>query len=307
MFKMADTYHLPTLILPPAMPHVFDRRACTYHDGDSSGRLYDSSGKVCETLSAQDRLFLAVALSLCGVVLLILGGIFVRRFLKTRARERASRLSAEPAMSSMRTPLVYNAGAFGSVSRQSSQLPPSPLEASSSSFHDSGSGLSSPPSPVSPYSPNSDNFHFPILSADGHLLPPPPASSRRSVEEHTLYDPYARPLPPAPDTAAPTLYAPIPKSTEKWSYHGGSEESVSYPVGLYSGIDMQYDGTVEYLSEEHSDTTSSRKMCSPTISVVDRSLATYEPQRVSYHRTPSTEGDEFSIYEYRSEEGYRRF
>ncbi|WVF65694.1 hypothetical protein IAT40_000425 [Kwoniella sp. CBS 6097] len=285
------------------MPHVFQRRACTYHDGDSSGRLYDSSGKVCETLSSQDKLFLAVALSLCGVVLLVLAGIFARRSLRKRSRERASQLSAEPAMSSMRTPLVHHAGTFASLSRQGSHvLPPSPSDSSSSSFHQSESAFSSPPSPGSPYSPNSDNFHFPILSADGHLLPPPPASSRRSVEDHAMYDPYARPLPSAPLATQTTLYAPIPKSTEKWSYQGGSNESGSYPIGLYSGADSHCDGSIEFLDNEPS-----RIAASPTISVVDRSLGTYEPQRVSYHQTPSTEGDEFSIYEYRSDEGYRRF
>ncbi|OCF31362.1 hypothetical protein I316_06967 [Kwoniella heveanensis BCC8398] len=291
------------------MPHVLHRRACTYHDGDSSGKLYDSSGKVCETLSSQDKLFLAVALSLCGVVLLVLAGIYIRRFLKTRSRERANQLSAEPAMSSMRTPLVYHASASASLSRQGSHLPSSPLESSSSSFHQQAeSPVSSPPSPGSPYSPNSETFHFPILSADGHLLPPPPASSRRSVEEHTLYDPYARPLPPAPSVAKPTLYAPVPKSTEKWSYHGGSEESDSYPIGLYSGAEIPYDGSIEYLREEEYGADGlSRIMASPTFSFVQQSFGNHEPQRVSYHRTPSTEGDEFLVYEYRSEEGYRRF
>ena len=54
--------------------------------------------------------------------------------------------------------------------------------------------LSSPSEPYSPYAdsthstPSSD-FHFPILSADGHLLPPAPASARRETD---------RPLPEPP-------------------------------------------------------------------------------------------------------------
>lgn len=65
--------------------------------------------------------------------------------------------------------------------------------------------ISSPPMPGSPYSPNPENFHFPILSADGHLLPPAPASAARS--ELLSPVPSERPLPSPPMETSAAQYA----------------------------------------------------------------------------------------------------
>lgn len=80
----------------------------------------------------------------------------------------------------------------------------SPVSPSSSDYHDSASAHSHSSSSIS--SPNSDSFHFPILSADGHLLPPVPASSRSAHKEATEGDLGLRPLPlsPADQTASPS-------------------------------------------------------------------------------------------------------
>ncbi|WVW79194.1 hypothetical protein I302_101160 [Kwoniella bestiolae CBS 10118] len=277
-------------------PQLFSRRACAYHITDSGGKLYDSDGRVCESLTADDKLFLGIALGICALVLLILGGIYLRKLYRSRAKDRASQLASEPKISSMGTPLMSHAGSFASLSRQVSRAPPSPLSSDSSHFSSS--------SPGSPYSPNSENFHFPILSADGHLLPPPPASSRKSFVEPS--SPGARPLPSAPGSMVPPLYAPVPKSTQQWSYRTPSEESHGYPTGLYSGVEIRGNGSVEIMRDEYGiETTNVRS--SPTISRVDHSLTGHAPQRATFYRSLSAEGDDLSVYDYMSDESHRRY
>ncbi|WWC64159.1 uncharacterized protein I303_106767 [Kwoniella dejecticola CBS 10117] len=281
--------------MPPQILARLSKRACAYHITDSGGKLYDSDGNVCESLTKDDRIFLAIALSICVLVLAILGGIYLRKLYRARAKDRASQLASEPKMSSMGTPLMRHAGSFASLSRQTSRVPASPLSSDSSHF--------SSPTPGSPYSPNPENFHFPILSADGHLLPPPPASSRRSPVE--LADPSARPLPLAPSSTSSTapLYAPVPKSTERWSYRTPSEDSHAnvYPAGLYSGVEIRRDGSVEIMRDDYGIETANIRS-SPTISRVDHSLSGYAPQRATFYRSLSAEGDDLSIYDYVSDE-----
>ncbi|WRT68920.1 uncharacterized protein IL334_005902 [Kwoniella shivajii] len=289
--------------MPPQYLPGLTKRACAYHLTDKEGKLYDSDGNVCEALSADDRLFLAIAMSLCGLVLMILGGIYLRRLYKARARDRASQLAVEPRTSSMGTPLMRHAGSFASISRQTSRIPVSPMSSSSSSFHQNESMYSGPPSPGSPYSPNPENFHFPILSADGHLLPPPPASSRQSFIEPT---PSERPLPLAPAVPAVPLYAPVPKSSQQWSYRSPSEDSHGHPTGLYSGVEIRGDGSIEIMRDDYSiDSANIRS--SPTISRVDQSFNGYAPHRATYHRTLSAEGDDISMYDYVSDESHRKY
>lgn len=74
---------------------------------------------------------------------------------------------------------------------------------SGSSYHDSSSGSSSDHSHsyTSPLSDQGSQFHFPLLSADGHLMPPIPASSRQqswNISEGDLGSGTGRPLPYAP-------------------------------------------------------------------------------------------------------------
>ncbi|WWC91348.1 uncharacterized protein L201_006291 [Kwoniella dendrophila CBS 6074] len=247
-------------------------------------------------MSADDKMFLAIAMSLCGLVLVILGGIFLHRFYRSRAKERALQISSESKVSGMGTPLMQHAGSFASLSRQTSRAPPSPISSDSSHF--------SSPTPGSPYSPTSEDFHFPILSADGHLLPPPPASSRKSPVEVNDYS--TRPLPLAPATSAAPLYAPVPKSTQRWSYKTPSEESHGYPTGLYSGMGIRGDGSVELLEGDYGIETANIRS-SPIINQVDTSLSGYAPQQAKYYRSLSAEGDDLSVYDYISEESNQRY
>ncbi|OCF72574.1 hypothetical protein I204_06956 [Kwoniella mangroviensis CBS 8886] len=287
--------------MPPQLFSNLSKRACAYHITDSGGKLYDSDGNVCESLGVDDKIFLAIALSICGVVLLFLGGIYLRRLQKSRAQDRAMQISSEPKMSSMGTPLMRHAGSFASLSRQVSRAPPSPLSS------DSHSSQFSSPNPGSPYSPSSENFHFPILSADGHLLPPPPASSRKSPVELNSVG-LDRPLPVAPASMAAPLYAPVPKSSQRWSYRTPSEDSHGYPAGLYSGVEIRGDGSVEVMRDDYGiETTNIRS--SPTISRVDHSLGGYapQPQRATFYQSLSAEGDDYSVYDYVSDESHRRY
>ncbi|WWC73221.1 uncharacterized protein I206_107187 [Kwoniella pini CBS 10737] len=291
--------------MPPQLLSGITKRACAYHLTDTGGKLYDSDGNECVNLSKDDKIFLAIALSICGLVLAILGGIYMRKIYRSRAKERAAQLAYEPKTSSMGTPLMRHAGSFASLplSRQTSNVPVpvSPLLSS-----DSSHSTSSSTNPGSPYSPNSENFHFPILSADGHLLPPPPASSRRSPIE--LIDPNARPLPLAPTSPNAPLYAPVPKSTERWSYRTPSEDSHAnlYPSGLYSGVEIRRDGSVEIMRDDFGIETANMRS-SPTISRVDHSLNGYAPQRATFYRSLSAEGDDLSVYDYVSEEQHGRY
>lgn len=77
-----------------------------------------------------------------------------------------------------------------------------------------------PSMPGSPYSPNPEKFHFPILSADGHLLPPAPASAARSAH---LISPVLseRPLPSPPMEQA-SSFSLRPISPGSTGSHGSS-------------------------------------------------------------------------------------
>lgn len=119
------------------------------------------------------------------------------------------------------------------LSRMTSHSP----SMSSSSYHDPHS-----PVPSSPYSVNSEVFHFPILSADGHLLPPAPASAARSPSLISPVLSSERPLPSPPmETTGQTgVYAPL---------RGDEEESAV--IGLWPG--QGYSGESGYSAEAEAD------------------------------------------------------
>ncbi|WVR09172.1 hypothetical protein IAU60_006234 [Kwoniella sp. DSM 27419] len=285
---------------------ILSRDACASHQNDrDQDRVYDTNGHLCQSLSAEDRIFLAASLSACGLVLCLLASIAGRRWYKRRSRARRAQLEAGPAMSSMGTPLIQQAGAFGTVSRQLSHPPASPLSSTSSSdsSHGAGSLYSDSSSPRSLYSPSSEAFHFPILSADGHLLPPPPASSRRSIVEVNPFESDARPLPSAPLSPPVPLHAPVPKASNQWSYRSPLDSDL-HDGGLYPGVDIPTDGSTGMLASGLGIGTT-RIASSPMISQVEYSDR-YEPHQATYHRTPTVEGDDYSVYDYGSERGYQR-
>ncbi|WWD21062.1 hypothetical protein CI109_105543 [Kwoniella shandongensis] len=275
------------------MAPQLSKRGCAYHLGNTSGKTYDSNGKECALMTSADKLALGIVLSICGVVLIVLAGIYTRRWYKSR--DQTARATVDRPMSSIGSPLIPRRPQL-SLSCQSSYLPSSPLSGSSSDMTHGSDSSSGTPSLYSPYSPNPENFHFPILSADGHLLPPAPASVRSFVE--VPIEPAARPLPAAP--LSTVLVAPIPKSTQRWSY-----SPVSEGHGLFSGVEIRGDGSVEVVRDDYDIETTSNIMSSPTISRVSHQA--YQPQQATYHQTFSAEGDDLSLYDYASDEGYRRY
>ena len=140
--------------------------------------------------------------------MIILGIIYLKQWLKSRARDQVSKMSSDRPMSSLGTPLMSSASQFArtnlvSPSRPLPTRPPlSPLSTNSSEFLRSDSSSST--GSHSPYSPTPENFHFPILSADGHLLPPP-ISSRRSWVDVSTPTEGERPLPSPPQAASSNI------------------------------------------------------------------------------------------------------
>lgn len=201
--------------------------------------------------------------------LLVLAIIYLRRWLKTHNRDKTSKVLTDRPMSSLSTPLVSSIDQFPSSHPRSrspsihKRRPLSPLSNTSSEMRTNSSSSSES------HSTSSDNFHFPILSAEGHLLPPRPASSRHSWIDATSTDSGERPLPTRPPLASP-IFAPIPRTPRRWSYQPAQEESPSPErntgpiVGLYSGVGMRGDGSFELLKEEYDvepkDIRSSPKM-----------------------------------------------
>ncbi|KAL1406064.1 hypothetical protein Q8F55_007747 [Vanrija albida] len=167
----------------------------------SGGGGFDSDGNVCARLSSGDRIALGAGLGLCAVIILVTVGLCTGRWLRKSVKAR--RADASEPMST-RAPLIT----LGARSQ------------SPASFHYPSSGRSSPLSVTAdvleqeaqdaaalssdgshysqPQSERSERFHFPLLSADGHLLPPAAASPRRSPEQSEVgFSPY-RPLPSPP-------------------------------------------------------------------------------------------------------------
>ncbi|EIW65882.1 hypothetical protein M231_04834 [Tremella mesenterica] len=331
----------------PSLNTGVGRRGCAYHDGNMNGQTYDSNGQPCATLSKEDKAYVAAASVFCVSVLLILGTIYLVRFLRARKKSQRSQEIPTRPMSHLGSPLI----------RPSTRVPvsPSPIQpprrptlsplasqgmlplpsesshSSHSSHHTHESlGVQSTHSSrsPSPYSPNSENgsFTFPILSADGHLLPPP---SRRT-------EPRPLPLAPAPvasalpfQTTSPSLpiLSPIPTSA-RWSYSFDSHPPRSVPrerscspsphgggrgmargkgigneerVSLYPSVNVREDGSIELLREDYLSTSSISVGSSPTISLVRMHV----PQRAVYHRSMSAEGEELQAGDM-SDQGHGR-
>lgn len=229
--------------------------------------------------------------------MIVLASIYVYRWRRSRNKEKS--YAQEPLMSSMASPLIpspYQAGS-GSFSRPLPVPPP----AMSPSMSDSSSSAG-PPSPRSLYSPESDRFHFPLLSADGHLLPPAPASSRRSWVEVGSPSLDERPLPSPPAFFEPNVPQDLQK--KRWSYRTEAVAPRSPVVGLYAGVEIRGDGTVERLADEID--LGGSVASSPNVAQVDRSLGLYQPQSAIYHRSFSAEGEDLAIYDFNSDEGHRR-
>ena len=137
---------------------------------------------------------------------------FVRRI---RAAKRAKlQLDSPQISSSFTAPLLSVTRPVSSWSQYSYVASPE-LDSSSSYESHTSSSLS----------PSSEGFHFPILSADGHLLPPAPASVGRAAPDGDLGN---RPLPLSPaDCHAHQISPP----TSQWSQH--TKHGYFPVVGLY--------------------------------------------------------------------------
>jgi hypothetical protein len=202
--------------------------------------------------------------------------------------------------------------------------PLSPALSGESYYHDSsssagsGSSSSSGHSDKSPMSEHSSQFAFPILSADGHLLPPLPASSRGSwnISEGDLGAGAGRPLPLAPGETSPGLYdseayeqyeystynqsedhstsihsikAPVPLNPhQKWAYAPTNEEVVGlYPNSLDIPRNDDYEQGYEY--GHGRDNRSIRS--SQRVPEIQDTFGFHQPQSATYHRSFSAEGE----------------
>lgn len=154
------------------------------------------------------------------------------------------------------------------------------------------------------YSPVSENFHFPILSADGQLLPPVPASARRSWVEASEVDIGARPLPSPPLEAPPTA-ATLHKTSQGFHLPAQSESAGEHRaiVGLYAEVPYDLrDGAERYQARMRPNVAAS-----PTLSK-NHSGAGFAAQQATIYRSLSAEGDDdYSIYEYDSEDRHGHY
>ena len=241
-------------------------------------------------------------------MLLILGAIYLRHWLKARSRTKLFEAAPDRPMSMLATPLIPSETGFTRplpVSSRKAAPPPRPAlvtHYTGVSEQDSSSLYSH--SSYSPYSPNPESFHFPILSADGHLLPPPPVSSHRSLGSQD--DSGARPLPTAPPVLS-AIIAPVPVTPQRWSYRASSlspDEEEGDVIGLYSGIEIRGDGSIEMLRDDY-DVEPRGIAASPTIARVHKPIGVFEPHRATFYRSLSAEGEDLDQLE-RSTSGHGR-
>ncbi|ORY26277.1 hypothetical protein BCR39DRAFT_262765 [Naematelia encephala] len=268
------------------------RRGCAYHLGDTNGGTYNSDGSKCSVISSEDKIYIAAAAAFCGIVLLGLAVVYIRKYLRSRQSAKVLRHLPERPMSMMGTPLISVnsrfASSLSSLRGDTANFPlstsPAELDSGSSDSHASSSLLS----------PSSENFHFPILSADGHLLPPPPASTRRSWLVVSEADASTRPLPSPP---LPTsIVSPIPQTPKRFSYQPARSSSPSPErpedtIGLYPGVEIRQDGSVEILRDDYleSHDTANVPAYRPAASSYHPSVA---PQKALFYRSFSAEGED---------------
>ena len=223
-----------------------------------------------------------------GSVLLILGVIYVRRWLKTLTRDQASKVLSYRHISSLSEHLISSTIQFAPTSLmiQQTHVPPSLSALSTGSFDPRTRSAASSGS-YSPYSPTSEEFHFPILSADGLLLPPAPASCRGSWIDASRAESMERPLPIPPPVSSPVV-ASVLQAPTPWRYEPANEEppfpkrKVDAVIGLYRGVETKGDAFSQLLR------TSREANPSPEVSRVDRREGMYLPQRsFSYDILPA--------------------
>lgn len=200
---------------------------------------------------------------------------------------------------------------------QNTYQPPTrpPISPLAESYHDGSSTSSSSSSGHSHKSPMSDHssqFAFPLLSADGHLMAPVPASSRMSwnINEGDLGSAASsRPLPAAPGSPAfyddyteyqyqneyesldgHSIKSPVPYNpNQKWSYQPPSEEV----VGLYPNAHDEYEQGYEYRNGSEIDGGSIRSQVR-TPKIQD-TFGFHQPQTATYHRSFSAEGEAIRV------------
>ena len=210
-----------------------------------------------------------------------------------------SDLSDRP-MSSLGTPLISSRAPFDTMSSSHhvpSRPPLAPLSTQLSSRSHSSTSLES----RSSCSPSSENFHFPILSADGHLLPPPPASSRHSSSDANGSDSDGRPL-PSPPPATVSVMAPLPLIPKRWSYEHTFEEINVHDTSesLYEGVNIRSERRPESMEDYHYDS-------SHVASLPKRLTKMYQPRNAEVYRTVSAEDLDLECEDRSSHGGHRLY
>lgn len=259
------------------------------------------------TLAALQSSALPQSLTMIGgAVLLSVGAVLLYKRLRTRSRAKAERSQGD-----MSQPMIssFNQSRFSFHS----SIPVSPLQtyqpptrppvspqmssgSGSSSYHDSSSGSSSGHSHTSPLSDQGSAFHFPLLSADGHLMPPVPASSRQqtwNISEGDLGS--GRPLPNAPGTEEYGNANIHENDYEYEQYAYDYSPNPSYEG--YEGIDEK--ATMSYYEQEDpahmhlhlQPPTQTQHLVAPTPRTPKR--WSYEPP----HSTPSPERSDDHAHE----------
>ena len=261
-----------------------------------------------------------------GGIVLIVGCVLLYKRIRTRSKAKsANRDSMSAPMMSQFAPSTFSFHAPTTSQPQNTYQPPtrsplSPAMSGESYYQDSsssgGSSSDHSHSNKSPMSDHSSQFAFPILSADGHLMAPLPASSRGSwnISEGDLGAGAGRPLPLAPGETSPGLYdseayqqyeyttydqsldnhststhsikAPVPRNpNQKWSYAPTNEEVVGlYPNSLVTR-DEDYEQGYEYGYDNGSIRSSQR------VPEIQDSFGFHQPQSATYHRSFSAEGE----------------
>lgn len=134
-------------------------------------------------------------------------------------------------------------------------------------------------------------------------------SSRRSWIDARPSDLSERPLPTPPPVTSP-IFAPIPRTPKRWSFGPTHDESLSPErkdsavIGLYAGIEIGGDGSFELLRDDH-DISPRGIRSSPTMTRVARKAGMYQPQRATFHRSLSAEGEDLEYEAGSSGHGHR--
>lgn len=199
-----------------------------------------------------------------------------------------------PLLKEKRSSRFHDGASIASRTRSNSFAPASPLSLNSNHefppqqqqqpYRDNlrvDHGSQSSHSSHSAYSPRPESLHFPILSANGQLLPRPPASSRNSYVE-------------ANDPFGPQRILPTPPPAQ-----------ISEPRQLGRPVDQWQYVPEQTPSPERENFYNSRHH-EPTEVLRDDRTRAYagipQPQAATYHRSLSAEGEDMSEPDYGSDE-----